>query len=1063
MSLIQWYKLDGNILDSSNFQNDLQYVNNTGKLVSTTSAKINSCYYRQAVNDGQDCFRSTNKIHLKSDFTMQCWAKVTQCHMGTANGLVTNHSHGANAGAGITVKTISDSDFRMSCNTGTGSSRTFHSYYGTTNIKDQWHHLLLKFEKSTNRLSLWVDGVEEYYVTYSMYTIEDYIDLFNWSTTYYTTNSYRPQAYIDDVRIYNHQLSTKEVKELQKQKVLHYKFDDFQEPTENISLTDGSINWWLSNLTGQVTRSTLIDNYKYRITSTTGGSFRMNFPDGILVDGKTYNLSYNYSIMDGGPDFGMTDWCDTTLFNTVTKQGFHSAQGVKQDYTSVYKFMDFNISQNTVVDIWNVQLEQKDHYTPYTSSSRSGTILDQSGYDHHQELQLTTTPQWVDDENQWGIKLGSGKQWFDGTSSITTDQLFLDSTNQQWTVSQWQLISNNETDGQYLNNFNLGNKIIHQGSNQKQLLYINGGVNDSYTYSDGQIPELEWFHIQFVMNSDTQRCQIYLNGEEYGTTQNYTSTDVPQGFNASTIFGSGLTGYLDDIRVYQTDLSDSDILELYYDHTSLDEIGNLKSPEFLETKHKSLILDYTVWEAGQTGTITPFSCNGSTTENSRQLGLDPWGKETVIWIATPDQTSGPDGGWDSSSFQIDNTKLYRFSTWIWRNKTGNGTTYFGCHGYGSVAGVLSRSTGQNDTNPYFYWSSGAPVQGQWELWVGHIWPQGSGTGSNHSDSGRYTIDGRFGNISVDYVWRAESTSANHRSYLYYCTDITVRQHWVYPRVDICDGTEPTINELISGFDSNHIEYIRDKGGTSNLQLNVEKNSVYLGEASEVGITDGLIQWYPLNGDQEDYTPNRNNGTVYGATIATGIDGKLQYDFDGTDDYIDIGNTDEINQITGTTNITVSSWVYYDSYTSPAGQQYSVITCKSGWVWLLENPSNTLRFRITAGGSDVNVQDTTTHSLNTWYHVVGTYDGTNMKIYVNGVLKNTKQQTGTIGGSSTSGKIGTYTGSTYNLDGKIQDVRIYNRQLTQQEVGIMYDLTKESQVAMKVTNTTTYVKSQFKEI
>jgi hypothetical protein len=45
----------------------------------------------------------------------------------------------------------------------------------------------------------------------------------------------------------------------------------------------------------------------------------MNFPDGILVDGKTYNLSYNYSIMGGGPDFGMTDWCDTTLFNTVTK------------------------------------------------------------------------------------------------------------------------------------------------------------------------------------------------------------------------------------------------------------------------------------------------------------------------------------------------------------------------------------------------------------------------------------------------------------------------------------------------------------------------------------------------------------------------------------------------------------------------------------------------------------------------------------------------------------------------------------------------------------------------
>lgn len=1019
MSLIQWYKLDGDQTDSSG--NDLHGIQ-WGTL-SYTTGKIQQC--GNFTGNGY-IYQNTSQFSNNMNFSFSCWLNTTD---------IPSVNNGIMSFGWMPVMTIqTNGTVRVWWYSGS----SYPGVSSTTYINDgNWHHI--QFTRQNENVYLYVDGNLEQTLTTTISVI--YSNLYigverNNGNKIFT-------GLIDDVRFYDHQLSTKEVKELQKQKVLHYKFDDFQEPTENISLTDGSINWWLSNLTGQVTRSTLIDNYKYRITSTTGGSFRMNFPDGILVDGKTYNLSYNYSIMDGGPDFGMTDWCDTTLFNTVTKQGFHSAQGMRQDYTSVYKFMDFNISQNTIVDIWNVQLEQKDHYTPYTSSSRQGTILDQSGYENNQELQLSSTPQW-DSESQLGE--GSYKYVKQNQQYITLPHSTINMpTLSNCTISFWRkktessgwlLLKGQSTQYYIMATASGTGNFYHANAGSSWSIYVDGVARSN------PIDDTDWHH--YVMrNVDlTTWTQLILNN--YSTDWNYH-------------------GYIDDLRIYNTVLSEDDIEEIYLSRSSLDEIGNLKQPEFLETKHESLILDYTVWEDGQTGSITPFSCNGSTTENSRQLGLDPWGKETVIWIATPDQTSGADGGWDSSSFQIDNTKLYRFSTWIWRNKNGNGTTYLGCHGYGSTNGVLNRSNGQNNTNPYFYQTSAAPVQGQWELWVGHIWPQGSGTGSNHSDSGRYTIDGRIGDISADYVWRAESTSANHRSYLYYCTDITVRQHWVYPRVDICDGTEPSINELISGFDSNHIEYIRDKGGTSNLQLNIEKNSVYLGEASEVNISNGLIQWYPLNGDQEDYTPNRNNGTVYGATIATGIDGKLQYDFDGSNDYIDIGNTDEINQITGTTNITVSVWVYYDSYSSPAGQQYSVITCKSGWVWLLENPSNTFRFRITAGGSDVNVQDITTHSLNVWYHVVGTYDGTNMKIYVNGVLKNTKQQTGAIGGSSTSGKIGTYTGSTYNLDGKIQDVRIYNRQLTQQEVGIIYDLTKESQVAMKVTNTTTYVKSQFKEI
>ena len=93
----------------------------------------------------------------------------------------------------------------------------------------------------------------------------------------------------------------------------------------------------------------------------------------------------------------------------------------------------------------------------------------------------------------------------------------------------------------------------------------------------------------------------------------------------------------------------------------------------------------------------------------------------------------------------------------------------------------------------------------------------------------------------------------------------------------------------------------------------------------------------------------------------------------------------------------------------------------------------MRFRITAGGSDVNIVDPDVHPLNTWLHVVGTYDGSSKKIYVNGVLKNSSAQTGALGSPGGTPKIGTYQGTNYNMSGNIDSVKIYNKALTASEI------------------------------
>lgn len=233
MSLQVWLPLNGNL--DNNGASGLTFTNgSTANLTVNATGKIGSCYQRATLKT-TGYIGSSDRITLSGDITMACWAYVTECVGDTANGLVTNHSHADSSGVGITVKQVSTSDYRISCNTGTGSSRTYCSYYGTTNIKNAWHHLALTYSKSSAQLKLYVDGVVEYTLnSYSNYAIADYIRLFEWSTTHDAIN-YRPAAKLNDVRIYDNCLSLSEIKDLAKGLVLHYQLNDYYlEPTTNI-------------------------------------------------------------------------------------------------------------------------------------------------------------------------------------------------------------------------------------------------------------------------------------------------------------------------------------------------------------------------------------------------------------------------------------------------------------------------------------------------------------------------------------------------------------------------------------------------------------------------------------------------------------------------------------------------------------------------------------------------------------------------------------------------------------------------------------------------------------
>ncbi|PIP03900.1 MAG: hypothetical protein COX54_01900, partial [Candidatus Yonathbacteria bacterium CG23_combo_of_CG06-09_8_20_14_all_46_18] len=136
----------------------------------------------------------------------------------------------------------------------------------------------------------------------------------------------------------------------------------------------------------------------------------------------------------------------------------------------------------------------------------------------------------------------------------------------------------------------------------------------------------------------------------------------------------------------------------------------------------------------------------------------------------------------------------------------------------------------------------------------------------------------------------------------------------------------------------------------------------------------------------------------GYTATTTAIGKLgqALEFDGDNDSIDAGSSVSINSIT---NATVAVWVKPDS----TSNFYSIISnardCCGSYKGIELELYNTGKFRWVIWGTDSlprNVFSLTSATAGLWQHVVGTYDGTSLKIYMNGEFEQSTAYTGSIG-------------------------------------------------------------------
>ena len=228
-------------------------------------------------------------------------------------------------------------------------------------------------------------------------------------------------------------------------------------------------------------------------------------------------------------------------------------------------------------------------------------------------------------------------------------------------------------------------------------------------------------------------------------------------------------------------------------------------------------------------------------------------------------------------------------------------------------------------------------------------------------------------------------------------------------------------------------------------------------AAQAGLNDGLVAYYPFNGNANDESGNGNHGkSVGGVSYIPGKFGQAA-SFDGIDDYIKVPMNNNLSQY-GSSSLSVSTWV---NIKSPC---YGVVTARPFWIlhWSscdLTTPEG-MHFYVGNNNTWANVKSNISVSEG-WHHWVGVYNGNSLSIYLDGALNNSIKLFGNIDSANGDGDPNwiifgkdyspSFVSNGYYVDGNssyfpgdrynevlLDDIRIYNRAVSDSEIQELYN-------------------------
>ncbi|OHA79276.1 MAG: hypothetical protein A2747_02435 [Candidatus Yonathbacteria bacterium RIFCSPHIGHO2_01_FULL_44_41] len=551
-----------------------------------------------------------------------------------------------------------------------------------------------------------------------------------------------------------------------------------------------------------------------------------------------------------------------------------------------------------------------------------------------------------------------------------------------------------------VNKFNTNGYQLYITYNSLFSFWSGSTINSTYTLSSS---DLSWHH--YVVTTNGTTLTFYVDGIQKGTGNMGFGSSVPT-VHALGVFGSNKTnGVMDDVRIYNRALSVAEIANLY-------QSGSAKLNTSQNNKVTNGLVGLWYFDGADMSGTTAYDRSGSGNNGTLTNGpLRAIGKvgQGLSFDGSNDYVNSANN-FDSSVFSVcawiyptaSNTLARVITT-----PSGNTTKWSIIFNTSKVSFDVNSGTAPGTSalalNNWYH------VCGTYDganklLYLNSINQIASGAGSIAYDAGTGIRIGARHNTSRFFAGGIDDVRIYNRAL-----------------------TQAEITQLYN------------MGGS---KINAPQNNI-----PGSTLQSGLVGLWSFNGPDMsgttayDRSTSGNNGTLTNGPLrAIGKVGQGLY-FDGTDDYVAVPHSATLNSYP----LTVSAW-FKTSMTGNAGIVNKYVSSSANGYQLYFNNGTLCAWYIRDGGN--HVWNGGNCSLgagglnnNTWHNAVFVVDSSGGAMYVDGTLRATQVWSGSPGVITTTQgiSIGYYPNSAGNFRGFIDDVRIYNRALTQVEVTQLYNI------------------------
>lgn len=202
------------------------------------------------------------------------------------------------------------------------------------------------------------------------------------------------------------------------------------------------------------------------------------------------------------------------------------------------------------------------------------------------------------------------------------------------------------------------------------------------------------------------------------------------------------------------------------------------------------------WVIGTSGSQGGYTQSGSEFNNEVRNIEGPNGVNEPVWVSQGTYT-GAAGGWTKTISGQNPSKSYRYSLWARKRPDSDSRLYFGCQDALNV-GLSANS------NPYFSSNVNLPSGDKWYLLVGVVHGNNGSAATNTNTSGVYDPDtGMRVQGFSEFVNDTSTTTLTHRVFRRDANNYHDTR-FARPRIDLIDGNEPSISDLINRIPTNGV-------------------------------------------------------------------------------------------------------------------------------------------------------------------------------------------------------------------------------------------------------------------